>query len=137
MVNYMNRVAEMLGLKLGETFRITKDNDERVRYFRFTKEGIIVSQNSVHWNDITTAIVLEDILAGRAKVVALPWKPKNNEVYYIPCIHPNGSFMWTSVTWEGNKGDNKLYQLGLVCKTPEEAVALTKKMLAVAKEARE
>lgn len=130
MANCMKEVAKMLGLELGETFRITKDNDERIRYFRLTKEGIIVSQDSVRWSDDTTTFVLEDILAGRAKVATLPWKPKNNEVYYIPRIHPNDSFMWLSATWEGNNADNKLYQLGLVCVTREEAIAMTKKMIA-------
>lgn len=52
------------------------------------------------------------------------------EVYYIPRIHPNDSFMWLSATWEDNNADNKLYQLGLVCKTREEAIAMTKKMIA-------
>ena len=76
MVNHMDKVAEMLGLKLGETFKITKDNAEKQQYFRLTKEGVIVSVDGVYWTDSTTAIALEDILVGRAEVVALPWKPK-------------------------------------------------------------
>lgn len=73
-------------------------------------------------------------MTDKYRIITFPWKPKIDEVYYIPCIHPNDSFMWTSVTWEDNKGDNKLYQLGLVCKTIEEAIAMTKKMLAAVQE---
>ena len=36
--------------------------------------------------------------------------------------------------WDNDGSDIKRYDMGIVCKTPEEAVALTKKMLAVAKE---
>lgn len=131
--NYMEKVAKMLGLELGETFKVVGGKGAE-QYFKFSEKGIRVSNDGVHWCKGTVTTVLEDIMTGRVRVATLPWKPKNNEVYYIPRIHPNDSFMWTSVTWEGNKEDNKLYQLGLVCKTMEKAIAMTKKMLAAARE---
>ncbi len=128
MSSYMTKVAEMLGLKLGETFRIIKDNDERIRYFRLTEEGIIVSQDSVHWSDDTTTFVLEDILAGRAKVTPLSWKPEKDEVYYIPNI--SNAIGYSPFYWFEDDTDIKHYNLGLVCKTKERAIKLTQKMLA-------
>lgn len=136
MTNHMSKVAEMLGLKMGETFRITKDNDERIQYFRLTEEGIIVSQDSVHWSDTTTTIVLEDILAGRAKVTPLSWKPEKDEVYYIPSI--SNAVGYNNFYWFGDDTDINHYNLGLVCKTKERAIELSQKMLvAVAKEGKE
>lgn len=128
MSSYMAKVAEMLGLKLGETFRIIKDNDERIRYFRLTEEGIIVSQDRVRWSDDTTTLVLEDILAGRAKVVALSWKPEMNEIYYTPSI--SNTIGYNNFHWEGDDMDIRYYNSGLVCKTRERATELAQKMLA-------
>ena len=39
--------------------------------------------------------------------------------------------------WEYDYINIKHYHMGLVCKTPEEAIALTEKMLAVVKEDRD
>lgn len=38
--------------------------------------------------------------------------------------------MATKFRWRDDNADNKLYQLGLVCGTREEAIAMTKKMIA-------
>lgn len=127
MSSYMAKVAEMLGLKLGETFRIIKDNDERIRYFRLTEEGIIVSQDSVHWSDDTTTFVLEDILVGRAKVIPLSWKPEKNEIYYTPSI--SNTVGYNHFHWVEDDMDIRYYNSGLVCKTRERAIELAQKML--------
>lgn len=132
MVNHMDKVAEMLGLKLGETFKITKDNAEKQQYFRLTKEGVIVSVDGVYWTDSTTTIALEDILVGRAEVVALPWKPKMEEKYYVPNIFDWDYYKY--YLWFNDKRDEEIYKRGLVFKTKEEAIEMSKKMLAMAKE---
>lgn len=127
MANCMKEVAGLLGVEVGEVFEVYIDSEYQGRC-RFTKDRVEVSDNHCWYR--TKAETLEWLLNGTATIIKLPWKPKIDEVYYIPRIHPNDSFMWLSATWKGNKGDNKLYQLGLVCKTREEAIAMTKKMIA-------
>lgn len=135
MINYMNKVAEMLGLELGETFRIEGSDRGKEQYFQFTKKGIRVSMDGIHWMKGTSTTVLEDIVAGRVKVAALSWKPKKGEIYYIPNI--NNTVNCDYFCWEEDSVDIKYYNLGLVCKTKEIAIELAQRMLAVAKEEKE
>ena len=74
------------------------------------------------------------LLNGNLSIRKLPWQPKMNEEFYIPCIHYTESSMATRLRWRDDNADNKFYQFGLVCKTREEAVALTKKILAAVQE---
>lgn len=136
MANYMREIAALLGVELGDIFKVANINNniKNENYFRLTKKGLEISRGSDHWWRGTAPSILEGLMRGEYKIITSPWKPKIDEVYYIPRIHPNDSFMWTSVTWEDNKGDNKLYQLGLVCKTREEAAAMTKKMITMIQE---
>ena len=127
MINCMKKVAEILGLKLGETFKITKDNAEKQQYFRLTKEGVIVSVDGVHWSDNTTTVALEDILTCRVKVTALPWKPRDNEYYFIPDITTPEEF--SSLKWVNNNVDKYMYKHGLICRTSEEAIRKSKLLM--------
>lgn len=136
MANHIAGVAKLLGVEVGEVFQIDKDPALNGCVFRFSNNDLQLSAANVDndtW-EVANDNRLLGLLYGNLSIRKLPWKPKINEVYYIPRIHPDDSFMWTTVVWENNKGDNKLYQLGIVCKTVEEAKAMTKKMLAVAKE---
>ena len=75
------------------------------------------------------------MLAGRTrKIIKLSWKPQKCAPYYIPCIVAQSEHMYSMFYWKDDNYDKEYYRMGLVCKTPEEAVALTKKMLTVAKE---
>ena len=126
-------------MEVGEVFQIDKDPALNGYVFRFSNNDLQLSAANVDndtW-EVANNNRLLGLLYGSLSIRKLPWKPKIDEVYYIPRIHTDDSFMWTTVVWENNKADNKLYQLGIVCKTMEEAKAMTKKMIAaVAQEAR-
>ena len=138
--NYMAEVAKLLGVELGESFKITSDTQgdypgDYQNYYRFTENNCFeTSVEGVKWGTATVR-VLRGILMGDARIVKLPWKPQEGEKYYVPriAIRPEDRYYWYH--WQNSDADIKRYDMGLVCKTPEEAVALTKKMLAVAKEA--
>lgn len=137
MANYMREIAGLLGVELGEAFKIkTPDNKDSYYpyYYRLTENsGIECSEDNVDWEmGIPTA--LRRLLLGDVRIVKLPWKPKEGEEFYIPCIHYTESSMATKVRWLSDNASNKLYQLGLVCKTRDEAIAMAKKMIAVVRE---
>ena len=136
MANYMREIAELLGVELGDIFKVANINNniKNENYFRLTKKGLEISRGSDHWWRGTAPSILAGIMTDKYRIITFPWKPKINEVYYVPCIQPDDSCMWTKFLWLNHKGDNKLYQLGLVCKTIEEAIAMTKKMLAAVQE---
>lgn len=133
MTNRIAEVAKMLGVELGEVFKITDDTHANYpRYYRFTENvGVEASDDGVKWG-MTKAGALECLLMGYVRIAKLPWKPEYNEKYYIPSI--SNAVGYNKFYWSGDYSDDKYYNLGLVFKSKEEAIALGQKMLAVAKE---
>lgn len=61
----------------------------------------------------------------------LGWKPEINERYWYP--HFTHFNLINNYHWTGDATDTNLYNLGLVFKTKEEAIACAKRMLAAVK----
>lgn len=138
-MNHMTEVAKMFGVELGESFKITSDTqDDYQNYYRFTENNCIeFSDDGVEWKMTTAAALLKHILMGDIRIIKLPWKPRKGEKYYIPYISTQQKGMHVTYYWRNDHIDIEHYRMGLVCKTPEEAIALTEKMLAVLKEDRD
>lgn len=133
--NRMAEVAKLLGVELMETFKIADDIfGEHPKYYRFAENVCLEASNDGGKWETADAGVLEDILIGDVRIVKLPWKPREGEKYYVPRIAIRPYDRHYYYYWDNSGVDIKRYDMGIVCKTPEEAVALTKKMLAVAKE---
>ena len=133
--NYMAEVAKLLGVELGESFEITSNTQgDYHNYYRFTENNCLeISDDGVEWKTTIAAVLLKHILMGDIRIIKLPWKPQKDEKYYIPCININPVHMYDEYYWNNDNIDIGYYRMGLVCKTSEEAIALTEKMLAVAK----
>lgn len=130
MTSHMAEVAKLLGVELGESFRLEKYNC----YFQFTEEDLERSFNGVKWSTADSS-TLKSILNGTTTIKKLPWKPKYNEKYYIPSIGNTSGY--DSFCWQKDHLDEKYYDLGIVFKSRKEAIALRQKMLAIAKEKNE
>ena len=134
--NYIAEVAKIFGVELGEPFKITSGiQDDYQSYYRFTENNCFeTSYDGVEWKTTIAAVLLKHILMGDIRIVKLPWKPREGEKYYVPRIAIQPYDRHYYYYWDNDGTDIKRYDMGIVCKTSEEAVALTKKMLAVAKE---
>ena len=128
MTSHMAEVAKLLGVELGESFRLEKYNC----YFRFTENGLERSPDGINNWSIAHNLTLIAVLNGTATIKR---KPKYNEKYYIPSI--SNAFGYNSFYWRGDDSDEKYYNFGIICKSKEEAIALRQKMLAVAKKKNE
>ena len=132
--NYMAEVAKLLGVELGESFKITSDTQgdypgDYQNYYRFTENNCFeTSVDGDKW-ETATVIVLRGILMGGTRIVKLPWKPRKGEKYYVPRIAIRPYDRHYCYYWDNSGVDIKRYDMGIVCKTPEEAIALTEKML--------
>lgn len=87
-MNYARKIAEMLGLNIGEKFKIKGHPDMGTFWF--------VDDNSEKMRDIwdfelgpeaydlcfEPVVLLEQILTGFYEVERLPWKPKRCQKYY-------------------------------------------------------
>ena len=107
-MNYMEQIAEMLGVKLYEDFRIKSINKMifEKKYF-LTEYGLFSTDSTV---PIST--ILNDILNGQYEIVKLPQpilteeekeylsmviKPFKDEVYYICKNSYNRKFGWIQI----------------------------------------
>ena len=129
--NCMAEVAKTLGVELEEPFRI----DGKEGYFRLTDTGLGVKSKleGEEWFR-TCDIMLVNLLTAVYEIIKLPWKPQIREKYYVPRIATRPDDRYYYYYWNNNGSDIRRYDMGIVCKTKEEAVAMTKKMLAVVQE---
>lgn len=125
MSNYMKEVAQVLGVELGEEFRIQGIRPSVL--FKISERGLVSHRlGSDDW--ATDSIMLVRLLTGDfAEIIKLPWKPKKNEEYFIPDITMMCNY--SIRVWNDEVNDEHLYQKGIVFKTAEEAIEISKKML--------
>lgn len=109
-MNYMGEVAEMLGVKLGEDFKL---RNNPVRY-RLVNSGLEYDKGD-YWSG-DSCVQLSDILIGKYEIVKNPWKPRINENYYYVTVEGKISkFMCV-----GHTTDEILYKMGNCFRTKEE-----------------
>lgn len=133
MANHITEVAGLLGVKLGESFKIADDRNSFLkweRYYRFTNNGMEMSKDEIHWEKCMSD-VLEWLIKGEIGIKR-PWKPAMHDDYYFPL--PTDKDLWGGGIWTGSDNDIRKLKHGLVFKTKEEAVMAAKKMLAAINE---
>ena len=132
MGSYMTKVAKMLGVEVGEVFKI---DSKPHCLFRFTHKCLQVSVTPDFWL-MGSDDYLHGFLNGSLSTHKLFWKPKKREIYYCPNIF--GIDLYNVSVWDDSIVDKEFYKRGLVFKTKEEAIAMSRRMLAIAiKEERE
>lgn len=132
MGSYMTKVAKMLGVEVGEVFKI---DSKPHCLFRFTHKCLQVSVTPDFWL-MGSDDYLRGFLNGSLSIHKLFWKPKKRETYYCPNIF--GKDLYNVNVWDDSIVDKEFYIRGLVFKTKEEAIAMSRRMLAIAiKEERE
>lgn len=69
-MNCMEDIAKMLGVELGEEFKVT---DDEFWIYRLTQNGMQY-RNKSGWHSET--VIFSRLLSGRTEIIKLPWKPK-------------------------------------------------------------
>ena len=111
MANLIPKIAEMLGVELGEEFKIKGD----VGTYDFGLEGL--------WGDYgTDAEMLEALVCGGAEIIKLPWKPKEGDTFYSFDIR-YGKWVVCSYMWVRVPCDYALLDKGWIYRTKEAAQA--------------
>ena len=124
-MNYMKQIAEMLGVELGEEFRM-QDHGKDVFSVRISENNVFfIDEDGLfegHKNYFSHLRneVLTKLLQGKASIVHLPWKPKSGEkVYYVSVDGTVIDICFTS----SYARHLSLYKLGKFYRTREEAEA--------------
>ena len=110
--NYMPEIAKMLGVDVGEIFKMTDYNS----LYRFTERGLEF-KGTAGW---CLSERIEWLLTGRNEILKLPWQPKEGDRYYFPAT----DFQYSCPeTWDNHPIDFALKEAGMAFKTKEECEA--------------
>ena len=78
--NLIPEICKMLGVELGEKFKI-KGDDELT--YRFDSDGLKLTHDSgIELADVSAKVAFAALLNGKDEIIKLPWKPKKGETYY-------------------------------------------------------
>lgn len=129
MKNLLPEIAKMLGVELGEEFKI-KGYDGLT--YKLTDNGLelaTVDGQKTKWFDHGA---LNSLLKGKMEIVKLPWKPKKGERYWtFDTVVLGDALCIVRYTWDGDFNELTKLKTGWVYRTRAEAEAA---LPAVAKE---
>jgi hypothetical protein len=118
-MNRMEDVAKLLGVELGERFKIEFENGECIDNYSIREDGL----NWRMCNSYTKLLV--ELLIGTVEVVKQPWTPKEGERYYAP--HPTLD-LYDDNLWQDDQIDRDYKRNVGVYRTKEEAIAKAKEL---------
>ncbi len=130
--NLIPEIAQMLGVAIGEEFKI-KGFDGLI--YKLTDAGLeltTVDDQKTKWFD---SGALNSLLKGKMEIVKLPWKPTLNKGYWTFTVRDfleSSPRTWTirPGIWENHPIDIALLNKGWVYRTKEEAQAALPKVAA-------
>ena len=116
-MNYMGKVAEMLGVEIGEEFKIEFDNGMlSIDNYILLDKGMFCSDG-----DLVSAPCIWHLIKGEYKIIKLPWKPKFGDKYYTYYTNDGEWLIW-DITWVGDVSDYARLKSGIVFRTSQEAL---------------
>ena len=117
--NLIPEIAKMLGVELGEEFKI-KGYDGLT--YKLTDNGLeltTVDGQKTKWFDNGA---LNSLLKGKMEIVKLPWKPQIGELYYTFASFNESWSIWRQ-QWINPPSDLALLDKGWIYRTRKEAEA--------------
>lgn len=75
-MNYMKQIAEMLGVELGEEFKIRDTTTGEIDGYMYRLSELGIEWNDARNDEWVTSYVLDLVLKGNYEIVKLPYKPK-------------------------------------------------------------
>lgn len=128
--NIMSQIAQLLGVELGEEFKVNIATEDEI--FRITEIGLELKKLESGssdtgettlqvWKTIPSSFV--KLCTGEAKIVKLPFKPKQGDVYWTFCDSYNLS-CWKVCkdVWGNTFLDHLRFKSGWVFRTKKEAL---------------
>lgn len=126
--NLIPEICKMLGVELGEEFKI-KEYGERI--YRFANSGLqLIYDNGVRNLNTTTNMALSGLLSGDLEIVKLPWKPKRKDKYWTFYINDHDKLDTDWNIWTEEVAELARLKAGWVFRTKEEAQAALPKVAA-------
>lgn len=124
--NLMPTVAKMLGVEMGEEFKI---NLWPNILFKFDMSGVLAQeQGEASWHS-TNRGILQELIYGSFEIIKMPWRPKKEEAYYTFYLNwkdygdGKSYCVWevTKYFWNDGPVDFAAFKAGWVFRTREKA----------------
>lgn len=125
--NIMLQIAQLLGVELGEEFKVNIATEDEI--FRITENGLEIKNQdssdnvgdiSQEWKTLPSSFV--KLLTGEAKIIKLPFKPKQGDVYWsFYRLTFSDKWLVTSITWTNTVTDIAKFKVGWCYRTESEA----------------
>lgn len=120
-MNLMSMIATQLGVKIGEEFNIEESGKVGLKTkgtYVFQPDGIKANSDTPF---VDTKNVLNGLCVGYYEVVKLPYKPKQNDIYYIVGFAPgNEGLVVVPRMWQGTIADLENFYCGNCFPTKEK-----------------
>lgn len=114
MANYMADVAKLLGVEIGEEFKVCRNGEATVK---LTENGLKILTVLGPLIDNANDVCLSKILTGEYIINRGPWKPKRDEFYWNVRLEDNIYL----TKWMDDVIDYNNYKLGNCYRTKKEA----------------
>lgn len=120
--NLIPEIAQMLGVELGEDFKININNE----IYQIDKNGMYRKKMNDEgqfdmWEEVPRCFI--KLLAGNAKLIKLPWKPKIYDIYWTFKAAHIDVWCITDTHWLNNPNDVAAFKNGWVFRSKEGAEA--------------
>ena len=121
--NLIPQIAHMLGVELGEEFKIKGAADWML--FHFDERGLRVRNvdETVELSDGVDGTLFERLLGGYLEIVKVPWKPKIYDIYWTFEAAHRDVWRITDVHWTNNPINVAAFKAGWAYRTRAEAEA--------------
>lgn len=119
--NLVPQVAKMLGVEMGEIFKVKGDNEST---YKFVEDALIVNSTNdiVGISGLNANMTLVNLLKGKKEIVKLPWKPNLGDRFYTFTLF-QGKWIVGVTWWNTEPRYYALLDKGWVFRTKEEAEA--------------
>lgn len=118
--NLIPQIAQMLGLQLGEEFKIKGDKGFEDKTFYLTIRGLKAKLDQYPKKELPAMAALDSLLFGDTEIIKLPWKPKKGDVYFTFGLLGD-KWVARSLWWGGFPEEYALLDKGWAYRSKEEA----------------
>lgn len=118
--NLIPKIAQMLGVEIGEEFKVEGVADKTYKFI--IDELIVCGEENANHGYVTANMMLASLAKGDAKLIKLPWKPKKGDVYST-FGRLGDKWVVRSLWWGGFPEEYALLDKGWVYRSEKEAQA--------------
>lgn len=116
--NLIPEIAKMLGLQLGEAFKVKGDNELT---YRFDSAGLKITHYSgIEIAEISANVAFVDLVNGKDEIIKLHYRPDYRQMYWTFGLK-DGIWVVVPREWEDYPAEILLADKGWTYRTREEA----------------